>query len=89
MGEQRRTREVYASLCLRVFPKENLTLMHYILSAWWLQLLERLGKYVIQPGSFEHIMVMNNNIVNLGYTYVKHRLKNPPDILSKIAQVRR
>ena len=41
--------EGYDSLCLRAFPKENLIIMHYMLIAWWLHLLEGLGHYEICP----------------------------------------
>ena len=41
------------SLCLRAFPKENLILAHYILSAWWLHLMEIMVHYVVQPGEIE------------------------------------
>ena len=52
-----------------------------MLIAWWLHLLEGLGHYIIRPGSVSQIMVMTNNITNLGYTYDKRRLKikKPPD----------
>ena len=54
--------------------------MHYILSAWWFNLLDGLGHYAIHPGAVARIRVMINNITTLGYTYAKRRLKNPPDI---------
>ena len=66
------------------FPKDNLILVLYILSAQWLHLLEGLGHYVISPWEIEKVLAMNNNIMNLGYTYSKRRLKNPPDIFYKL-----
>ena len=59
-------REGYYPLCLRALPKENLILKYYIISAWWLHLLDGLGNYVIYPGAVSHIMVMTNNTMNLG-----------------------
>ena len=81
MGGHRRTREVDDSLCLRAFPRDNIILTHYMLSAWWLHLLDRLGHYVIRPEEVAHIIVMTNNNMTLGYTYAKCGLKNSPDIV--------
>ena len=89
MGGHRFTREGHESLCLKAFPKENLILAHYVLNTWWLQLLEGLGHYVIRPGSVAHILYMIKNIMNLGYTYAKCRLKNAPDIFCKTAHLGR
>ena len=47
VGGYRRTMERHDSLCLMAFPKDNLTLMQYMLSAWWLQLMYGLINYVI------------------------------------------
>ena len=85
IGGHRRTRERYESLLLRSFPTENLILTHYMLSAWWLHIMNGLGNYVIRPGEIEQVLVMNNNITKLGYTYAKRRIKNPPDIFCKIS----
>ena len=63
--------------------------MHCILSAWWLHFLDGLGYYVIRPGISEQVLVMTNNIMTLGYTYAKCRLKNIPDIFCKIAHIGR
>ena len=49
MGRNRRKKEGHYSLCLRDFPKENLILTHYMLSAWWFHLLDGLGNNVIHP----------------------------------------
>ena len=46
-----------------------------------------LGNYVIHPGAVEKILVMNNKIMTLGYTYAKCRLKNPPMIFYEIAHI--
>ena len=51
---------------LTSFPKENLILMHYMLSAWWLHLMYGLGHYVIHPGAIEQVLVMTKNIMTLG-----------------------
>ena len=71
--------------CIRYFPKENLIIVHYIISAWWLHLLEGLLHYVIHPGAIEQVLVITNNIITLGYTYTKIRLNISPDIFCKIA----
>ena len=47
----RRTRDRDDYLCLRDFPKDNTILTHYMLSTWWLHLLNGLGHYIIQPGA--------------------------------------
>ena len=54
-----------------------------MLSVWWLYLLYGQGNYGISPGAIEKVMEATNNIMNLGYTYAKRRLKNPPDIIYK------
>ena len=51
--------------------------MHYMLSAWWLHLLDGLGHYIIQTGAIAQIILMTNNTMTLGYTYSKLRLKTP------------
>ena len=43
MARHGRTSEGHESICIRAFPKENLILTHYMFSAWWLNLLDRLG----------------------------------------------
>ena len=40
MGGYRCTREGYEYLCLRVFSKENLILVHFMLTVWWMYLLD-------------------------------------------------
>ena len=35
---------------------------------------------MIQPGAAKHVMVMTTSLMDLGYTYSRHRLNNPPDI---------
>ena len=59
-----------------------------MLSAWWLHLLDGIGQYVIRPGETAHIIMMTNNIMALGYTYNKCRLKNLPNIFCKISHIR-
>ena len=85
IDRHRRTREGYDSLGLRAFPNYNLIIMQYILITWWLQLLDRLGHYVIRPWEIEQVPVMNNNIMTLVYTYAKLSINNPPDIFCKLA----
>ena len=82
MGGHIRMREGHEYLCLSAFPKENNTLTHYTISAWWLYHLERLVYYV-------QFLVMTNNITTLGYTYNKRRLKKPSYIFCKIAHTSR
>ena len=65
MGRNIRTREVHDSLCIRSSPKENLSLTHYMLSAWWLHILDRIGHYVIRPGAIVKILIMTNNTMTL------------------------
>ena len=89
MGACRFTMEGDDSQHLRAFPEENPILAHYILSAWWLHLLNVLGHYVIRPGEIEQFMVMNNNIMTLGCTYSKFRINNPPDIIYKLTYIGR
>ena len=69
MGGCRFTREVGDSLRLQTFPKKNLILPQYIISAWWFHLLYGLGNYFICPGAIEKVLVTTNNIMTLGYTY--------------------
>ena len=71
------------------FPKENLTIAHYIIRARWLHLLDGLKHYIIHPGEIEQVLLMTNNIITLGYTYVKHRVNNPPDVFYKISHTDR
>ena len=49
----------------------------------WLHLIDVLVYYVICPGVIEQFLVITNNIMTIGYTYAKLRLKNPPDIFYK------
>ena len=78
MGKHRRKRKGDDSLCLRVFPKDNIILTHYMIRTWWLQFLEGTGHYVIRTGEVAHIVVTTNNIMILGYTYVKRKTAPPP-----------
>ena len=84
-----RTRDVYDLLYLMDFHKENLTLTHYMLGAWWLYFLDGLVHYCIHTGSIKQVLVTTNNIMTLGYTYYKYRLKKPPDIFCKISHTGR
>ena len=49
MVRHRLMREGHDSLCIRYSPKENLILTHYMLSAWWLHILDELVQYAIRP----------------------------------------
>ena len=40
--------------------------MHYMISVWWLNLLDGLGQYVTLPVDIEQVVVMTNNIITLG-----------------------
>ena len=80
MGGFRCTSEGDDSLCLKALSKKNLILTHYMLSAWWLQIMYVLGHNFIHLEVMKQVLVMNNNIMALGYTYDKRRLNNPPDI---------
>ena len=87
MGRHRLTREGHDYLCISPPPKENIILAYYMLSAWWLNILDGIGHYVIRPGEIYQIIMMTNNITTLGYTYDKHRIKNPPDISFQISHI--
>ena len=89
MVRYRLKREVYDYLCIRFFPKDNLVLPHYILGAWWLHLLDGLGHYVIYLVEIAYILIMTNNVMTLGYSYAKRRLKNPPNIFYQILHISR
>ena len=67
------------------FSRENIILADYMLSTWWLRLMELIGHYIIFPSIVAQIIVMTNNIMNLGYTYYNFGLKNPPNVFCKIA----
>ena len=55
------------SQCLKVLPNKYLILVHYMLSAWWSQLLSVFGHYMIQPGESEKVMVMTTGLMDLGH----------------------
>ena len=69
----------------QVTTQEKLILTHYMLSMWWMHLLDGLGHYIIHPGSIEKVLVMTNNITTLGYNYYKLRFKKPPEIFYKLS----
>ena len=69
MGEQRITSDLYESQHLRDFPEKNLIPTHYMLRAWWLNLLDGMVYHVIRLGKIEQVLLMNNNIATLGYNY--------------------
>ena len=87
MGRHRPTREKHTSLLIGDFPKENIILVHYMLSAWWLHLLDGLGHYIIWSVAIACILMMNNNTMTLCYTYAKRRLKNLLGIFFQIAHI--
>ena len=51
MGRHSLMREGDDSLRLRAFPEENTILAHYMLSEWWLNLMDGMGHYIILPGA--------------------------------------
>ena len=61
----------------QAFPMDNLILTHYMISLWWLNLLDGIGHNIICPGVVAQILVTNNNITTLGYTYSKLRSRTP------------
>ena len=89
IGGYRCTREGCDSPHIRALPKKNFILKHYMISAWWLQLLNRLQHCVICTREIDQVIVTKNNIMALGYNYSKHRLKNPPGILHKLTHTGR
>ena len=48
-----------------------------------------MGHHVIYLGVIEQVLVMNDSIMILGYTYAERKLKNLPDIFCKILHIRR
>ena len=88
-GRHGRKREGHDSLCIRDLPKENLILMQYIHIALWLHLLDELVHYVIHPGAIAQILMITNNVMTVGYTNAKRRLKNPPNIFHQISHISR
>ena len=61
----------------QAFPMDNLILTHYMISLWWSNLLDGIGHNIICPGVVAQILVTNNNITTLGYTYNKRSIKKP------------
>ena len=68
MGKKIWTREEYDTQHLRVPPKKNLILNHYMISAWWLNMMDGTEHYVIHPGAIENLLTMANNLITFGYT---------------------
>ena len=60
-----------------------------MLITWWLHLMDGIGHYIIHLGSVAQILVTNNNVTTLGYTYAKCRLNNPPQNFCEIAHIDR
>ena len=83
------TREGHKPQHLRVFPKKNLVLTHYMISALWLHLLSGLGHYDICPQDIEQVMVIFSNLITFGYTYYKRRIKSPPDTIYTLRHIGR
>ena len=67
--------------CLKIFPNQDLFLIHYVLSTWQTYLLTGLGHYIIRPRAIEHMILMTTNLMTLGYIYARRRLKNLPNII--------
>ena len=89
MVKRRFTREGDDPQHLRVFPKQNIVLMQYMLIVCWLRLLTILEGYFICPGSIEQVLVMDNNIIPFAYTYAKCRLNITPDIFYTLTHIGR
>ena len=85
----RRTREEYASQCLKEFPKNDIILTHYMLIAWWIYLIAGLGYYVIWTRKKDKVMLISPSPIYLGYTYTRHRLKKYPYIYMEIINILR
>ena len=83
----RLTREVDDPQHIRAFPEKNLVLMHCMLRSWCLHLMYGLGQYVIWSGVIEQVLVITNNIMNLGYTYAKRKINNTPEIIHKLTHI--
>ena len=58
-----------------------------MINTWLLHILDELGYYVIFPVAIGQVLVTTNNTTTLGYTYDKHRLKNPPDVIYKLTHI--
>ena len=71
----------------RSFPKQDPVIMQYMLSAWLFRLLDGPVYYEICPGAIEQVMAMTNNLMYLGYTYAKRKLKKTPNIFYKITHI--
>ena len=81
MGGCRHKKERYYPTYLEAYHKKNLILTHYMLIAWWLNILDWQGHYTIHPGSMEQLLLMTKNLTTLGYTYAAPMIKKPPEIL--------
>ena len=89
MHRLRCKREGYKPQKLRVYPNQNIIILHYILRLRWIHLLIGSGNYVIQPGAIEQILVMTTKLTTLSYSYNICRIKNPPIIFFTINHFRR
>ena len=60
-----------------------------MLSVLWLNLLDRLVKYLIHPDEIEQVLSVTNNIMTLGYTYEKLRTNKHPAVVYKLTHISR
>ena len=84
MGRCRRKRDIDSPPWVEAFHKKNLILTHCMLTAWWLNILDGLGNYIILPGEMEQLLVMTIYLATLGYANAACRLNNPSYILGII-----
>ena len=81
MGRYNHNRERDTSPCIEAFPKENLSITEYMITAWRIKKLDVLGHYIIRPIEMEKLLIMKTNLTTLDYIYTALRIKKPPDIL--------
>ena len=78
MDKHCRMIEGYEPQFLKVSPKQDLILKHYMIIMWRINLLEG----YIRPGAIKHILGMATKLMTLGYNFAIHRINNPPYIVS-------
>ena len=89
MGGHIHIKEEDDSQHLRKFPNKNLILTHYMLRAWWLNLLDGMVYHVIRLGKIEQVLLMNTNIMTMFYTYTRRSLKKSPRTISTLIHFER
>ena len=81
MGRIKRTREGDNSQALKAFIKQELIIMHCMISMWWKHFMAGLVHYMIRSGEVEQVMVIITSLTYLVYTYSRLRINNPPYII--------